>query len=907
MNEIEYQCKIVPLTNKNSEVINYYLFFEKIDSRITYSKIAGEFQFDYKELVDKLDLKFIIYDPKFNIIYSSENIKNGDYELFSVSNSKILYERFSFIKRELLENAEKNIFNNLSFKSEIHLLDKINNQRHFELKIYPIGDSNRILIIDDITEAFVNQKKLRNSTLILENTINNSSEMVVLLKPSGEIIFVNTLFCEKSGYDKKKLTSNSFYSLIDPEYIRKNIFDISAFTEKKSSEIDLPLINSTGEKLNLKAQFCPIKTSEGNLIIIASYLSDIEKNKAQEQQLNFFNKIIENTIDGVVLIEGSKIIKSNIAFAQMFGYETNYDFEGNSFLDIISDEDKIRVSEFLRLVEMKKQNPGKIDFIGRTANKRKIYVEMSVGVFDFNDRTILILSARNISDKVNAYREITNSEENYRTLAEHIDDCLFTYERIGFNLKPVFCTSVIRKITGYSDSVFLNDARFFLKIIYLDDYKKIKPKLVELLKSKSKKKGELIFRIVHKNGSLIWVKVKLSIQRTIGGNIQKLFGIITDITISKKTDEEIIKSVEELKKLNETKDKFISIISHDLRTPFTSILGFADLLLNDESLSNSEKKQYIKFIHESAQTMLSLVNSVLDWTRLQTGRIKFEPEKVNMSEVIRHIINSLSAVAMHKGIKIYNLIDENLILFVDKNLISLIFYNLISNAIKFTNQNGRIEISASQNSTRTFYNFSVKDNGIGIKPEDLNKLFSVDSKFTTEGTLGEKGSGLGLSLVKEMIEKHHGKIWVESQYGKGSNFQFSLPSSSAIILLVEPENTDRILYSKIIKSFKPDFAIYAETTSSESLNKIKQFDPALVIVNHTLVEMSGIEFIKEIIKLNLQRKPQIIIIGSKLDKAIIDDYNELGVEFVLNKPVNVNTLQQYIEKSLIKTFQRTHI
>jgi len=165
---------------------------------------------------------------------------------------------------------------------------------------------------------------------------------------------------------------------------------------------------------------------------------------------------------------------------------------------------------------------------------------------------------------------------------------------------------------------------------------------------------------------------------------------------------------------------------------------------------------------------------------------------------------------------------------------------------------------------------------------------------------------LGLSFVKEIIEKHNGKIWVESQYGKGSNFQFSLPVASANILLLESDNAYKILLTKMIKNFKSDFNIITETSGLEAISKVIQYDPAIIILNHNLEDMIGIEFIKKLFELNLRRKIQIIVIGN-IDKAFISDYRELGIEFILNKPLNVNSLNNAIEKSLLKNFKQTKV
>jgi CheY-like chemotaxis protein len=243
-------------------------------------------------------------------------------------------------------------------------------------------------------------------------------------------------------------------------------------------------------------------------------------------------------------------------------------------------------------------------------------------------------------------------------------------------------------------------------------------------------------------------------------------------------------------------------------------------------------------------------------------------------------------------------VNDDLNIYGDKNLISQIFSNLISNAIKFTNEGGNIFVSALPTEGIRFCEFSVKDDGIGIHPEDQKKLFGVDTKFTTEGTAGEKGSGIGLSLVKEIVEKHNGSIWVISEPGKGSDFRFTLPIGSDTILLVDDNNTDRILYSKILKHITPEHNIETASNGKEALEKILYSFPALVITDHLMPEMNGYKFIQELKKSNMEGKPPVIVLSSDIDRQAIQDYAELGIEYVFQKPVNLSIFKKAVEKSL---------
>jgi PAS domain S-box-containing protein len=190
-----------------------------------------------------------------------------------------------------------------------------------------------------------------------------------------------------------------------------------------------------------------------------------------------------------------------------------------------------------------------------------------------------ILLARDVTERKRVQQAIRESEEKYRNITENIDDFLFTFERIEKVLKPLFYTNSVEKITGYTQSEFLLESTFFLKIIYPDDFQLVKKKLKTILRSKIQVSEEMEFRIINKRGNIVWVRTKINVIRNGDGKISKIYGLVSDISLRKKAEEELNRSTENLIKLNETKDKFISIISHDLRTPFSSILGFTDLLI----------------------------------------------------------------------------------------------------------------------------------------------------------------------------------------------------------------------------------------------------------------------------------------------------------------------------------------
>lgn len=254
----------------------------------------------------------------------------------------------------------------------------------------------------------------------------------------------------------------------------------------------------------------------------------------------------------------------------------------------------------------------------------------------------------------------------------------------------------------------------------------------------------------------------------------------TNILLQEKIEEvdksnKLLKESEDnLKILNATKDKFFSIIAHDLRNPFNALHGLTQHLLNNyDDFDSEEIKESIEIIYNSADDLLELLENLLHWSRTQRGKMQFTPAEVNISEIINKIFNLLKMNAEKKDINLINEIDANKTITGDKDMLTAILRNLISNAIKFSYNNSFIRVSSKD--FKDYIEFSVMDNGVGISPENINKLFRIDVHYSTTGTSDEQGSGLGLILCREFVEKHNGKIWVESEVNKGSTFKFTVP------------------------------------------------------------------------------------------------------------------------------------
>lgn len=253
-----------------------------------------------------------------------------------------------------------------------------------------------------------------------------------------------------------------------------------------------------------------------------------------------------------------------------------------------------------------------------------------------------------------------------------------------------------------------------------------------------------------------------------------LFALSIDITALRKRENRIKRQKKELQKINATKDKLFSVIAHDLKGPFNSILGFSELLSEEiDSLSKTEIKEITKMLNQQSKDAFNLLSNILDWARTQLKGIKPSPEVIDLNELTNEVIEFIDNIVQMKNIELITKVKNNTHVFADKNLLYSVLRNLISNAIKFTPERGKITIQTNEKENKI--EVSVSDTGVGMRPEQLRSIFKPKTEnITTRGTNNEQGTGLGLIICKEFIEKNGGKINVTSSIGKGTTFTFTL-------------------------------------------------------------------------------------------------------------------------------------
>lgn len=356
------------------------------------------------------------------------------------------------------------------------------------------------------------------------------------------------------------------------------------------------------------------------------------------------------------------------------------------------------------------------------------------------------------------------SEERFRNIFNNAKDIVFTLapDATFTSLNPAFET-----ITGWKQENWLNQP--FAPILHPDDL----PKAMDILQKIMQEEGAEPFELNIKKRSGEYFIGECTITPIKQGDGRTLIGIIRDATERKKIENALRESEHKLKEVNAAKDKFFSIIAHDLKNPFNALLGSARTLHeNIDSLDKDDIKNLGNILYKSSTNAYNLIENLLEWAKSQLERIDFQPHDINLRDIAHESIKSVENQAQNKNVALINNMGT-IHIYADPNLLKTILRNLLSNAIKYTDKGGKVTISSKP--TDESVEISVTDTGVGMTSEAVEKIFRIDTKYSTPGTAKETGTGLGLILCKEFVEKHGGKIWVESEVGKGTTFTFTLP------------------------------------------------------------------------------------------------------------------------------------
>lgn len=552
----------------------------------------------------------------------------------------------------------------------------------------------------------------------------------------------------------------------------------------------------------------------GNVIIIISFISlnrSIKENEKISNELlvskERLNSIFQSSGAAFIVTDlNGNILQYNNTALELFQIDNDY-FQKINFFNLVLPEYQEKLKDSLK--EIIEENKESIRFetqCKKNNNHKRIWIDLSITTFkDSIEKTqFLLFTCINITKRMTAEEELMKLKQRFELILNTAGEGIIGLDK---NLNHMFVNKEALNMLGYTQEELLGDNP--LKSWRIKDKysRPINIENCEILRSLNQGLSVHILEDLFwcKDGSPLQVEFRCSPIIT-NGEVQGAVITFSDISERLKTRQAMInlineleesnirieadlyqknslyeklkQSEEDLKKSNEAKTKFISILAHDIKNPLGSFKNLTKLMRDDyDDFSDEERKEIINKIYDSSDAIYELLENLLLWSKAQTGRITFSPENINLWSVVDKVFNLIKLSAELKKIELTNNVDSKLIVFADLSMLYTIIRNLVTNAIKFTPENGKVNVFNSENEYSHI--ISVQDTGIGILDTDINKLFKLDSNFRQLGTNNERGSGLGLILCKEFIEYHNGKIWVLSTFGKGSTFSFSLPKVSS--------------------------------------------------------------------------------------------------------------------------------
>lgn len=618
---------------------------------------------------------------------------------------------------------------------------------------------------------------LKSTLSVFQTIIETMEEGVAIVDPEENFSYANLAAAKLFEIPNNQLPGHNLSEFLSVDSINFIKNQTSLRIKGETSIYRLEIITLSGNKKTIQVTAIPKftnKTFDGTFGIFKDITEQIKNEEIISKTEEKYRLLVETMNEGLLIINTTAdIVYVNLKFQEILKTPSN-DLIGQNVSKYLCPE-----SLPLVLQEFEKRKMGlKGNYEAQLQLNIHEIIPIQIAsspIFDekgnFEGAVALITD---LTERKKTELALVKSEARFRKIMEFLPDIVSILNKDG---QLVYNSPASSRIHGYSSKEFENLKT--MDLVHPDDLKGFIEAFSKVLKFPDDITSKQ-YRYRNKDGSYTWMEA-MATNNLKDPTLEGIITVSRDITERKVAEEKINKMLEELSDANLMKDRFFSIIAHDLINPFNSLLGLSQLLSKNADKYEPEKiKHFSNMIHESAKNGYKLLENLLDWSRTQTNRFEFDPYFYPLGELIDESIEIIEGQLLTKEMQIIKNFDPFTSVYTDKNVINTILRNLISNAIKFSPIGSKIEISSYFDPKYCIV--SIRDYGTGIPENKIHKLFQLNSNYSTAGTLNEKGTGLGLILCKEFVEKQEGQIWVESKINEGSIFHFSIP-------LAKPENS----------------------------------------------------------------------------------------------------------------------
>jgi len=634
-----------------------------------------------------------------------------------------------------------------------------------------VGDEvkNAVLILSDITERKQAEEALRESEENYRVIAHSSIDVIFIVDRFGKQLFLNDSIERILGYKVEEAIGRSFMEFLPVECVPAYLTQLeNIFSNKQIGSFTTQVFHKDGYLIDAEINLKLVKLKGEN--VGQGTLRDISAKKRAEEEL-------KNSL------ERNRALLGAIPDL-MFVFDSNckiVDFHSESHDQLLVQPELFlgKLVEEILPHEVVVTTRQKVASVLATGQGDYSTYDLVIGdeLKHFESRYVpcgnneVLSIVRDITERLKSEASLNVAVESYMDIFNSVSEAIYLIDESGTFIDV---NKGAESMYGYSKKELIGQSLHSIAAEgknNLDEIMNILNRVFE-----SGKPSYFVFWAVRKNGDIFPKEIFVNKGKYFGKEV--LIATGRDITEKNQVEERIRSKNEELQRLNTEKDKFFSIIAHDLRSPFTAFLGFTQLMVQDlPSLRIDNIQEIAMLMRDSATNLHRLLENLLQWSRLQRGMIAYNPKPFLLQPKMKSCVQSVVEIAGKKGVEITFNIPEDLLVFADFNMIESVISNLASNAVKFTNKGGKVLISARTLLDGTV-EMAIKDTGIGLSDVMLEKLFRIDEYTSRQGTEGEPSTGLGLILCKDFIDRHNGRIWAESVEGMGSTFHFTLPPES---------------------------------------------------------------------------------------------------------------------------------
>ena len=615
----------------------------------------------------------------------------------------------------------------------------------------------------DITDRVRLEEQLREQQTYLRGLIESSVDGLITVDPEGFITDVNEQMCRMTGYYREDLIGSPFKKYFtDPDSAEIGVK--STLAKGVVTNYELVLKTRTGRKATVSFNASIFRGSDERLQGIFASARDISEQARLQLQLGeqqaYNRSLIEASADALFAVAPDGTITDvNEEATHITGYSRKH-LINSKFSEYFTEPSRARDGVEKTLKESRVLG---YELVLKTRQGRRITVSFNAGIFtDAAGMPLGVLAgARDITEQKNLEQQLRYQQFYTRSLIESNIDALMTTDPLGIITDM---NQQMEGLTGFSRDELIGTP--FKS--YFTNPEQAEQGIKKVLENGKVTNYELVAQ--HKNGKRTVVSYNATTFYDKEDKLQGVFAAARDVTERKQFEES-------LQEANRMKSEFLANMSHELRTPLNGIIGFSELMIDGKAGKLVPKQsEYLNDIHNSGRHLLQLINDVLDLAKVESGKMEIYPERFSVKKSIEEVTNVVSPLARNKNISInIDIVNDLKDVKIDKQKFKQILYNLMSNSVKFTDDGGQINISGSLYNDDQFY-IKVADTGIGIRTEDISKLFYEFQQIDSGMSRKYQGTGLGLALTKKIIEFQQGKVEVESEYGKGSTFTVILPT-----------------------------------------------------------------------------------------------------------------------------------